>query len=602
MSSFLLRLIVCSLVLIPFTGLLLIIKRIFRNKLSAGIQYALWSLFFVIMAFPFLPANFTIQFPTLPFHVSFDPNTSANTLFQPNTAFQTISFPTEKLKDFAVSSSQSGSLSFENLILMVWAVGVFIMLIAAVRSWLLFRRLQASAMPVQNQQVIEIFHSCCEELSIKKNIPFYSTAFLKSPICAGIFQPKIYLPIRLISDAPKQDLRFMLLHELAHCRQRDHFYHLFFNLARIFYWFHPLVWFALREIRCDREIACDSAVLRLLTSKERKSYGNTLIQFAQNLSMFSFAAGIGSPVKQLKRRIINIAAFESTTKRKKLFGFMIYSLLFLVFVGCTPLLSISAAKNNDADYDSEFNIDSESLDLSKEMKGYEGSFVLYDEQKDQWTIYQEENAHQRISPASTYKIYDALIALESGIITPEDSHIAWDGTSYPFEEWEQNQTLQTAMKSSVNWYFQNLDAHIGRSKLQTYLKKIHYGNQSIGTDLSSYWFDGELKISPIEQVNLMIALHHNDFDFHEKNLHAVQQSLALSTSGQTALYGKTGTIMEEGKNTSGWFVGYIEISDYTYYFAINIRGKDHASGSQAAKIAEEVLVKLIPSFYRIGEI
>nr|WP_300325128.1 BlaR1 family beta-lactam sensor/signal transducer [uncultured Anaerostipes sp.] len=595
MSSFLLRLIVCSLVLIPFTGLLLIIKRIFHKKLSADIQYALWSLFFVILAFPFFPANFTIQLPALPFHASLGPNASANTLFRSNTASRTISLSTEKIKDFAVSSSPSGSFSFEDLFLVVWVAGVFIMLIAAVRSWLLFRRLQASAMPVQNQQVLEIFHSCCRELSIKKKIPFYSTAFLNSPICAGIFQPKIYFPIRLISDGSKQDLRFMLLHELAHCRQRDHFCHLFFNLARIFYWFHPLVWFALREIRCDREIACDSVVLRLLTSKERKSYGNTLIQFAQNLSMFSFAAGIGSPVKQLKRRIINIAAFESTTNQKKLFGFMIYSFVFLVFVGCTPLLSISASEDNDMDYDSESNIDSESLDLSEEMKGYEGSFVLYDEQKDQWKIYQEEKAHQRISPASTYKIYDALFALESGIITPEDSHIAWNGTSYPFEEWEQDQTLQTAMKSSVNWYFQDLDAHIGRSKLQTYLKKIHYGNQSIGTDLSSYWLDGELKISPMEQVNLMIALHHNDFGFHEKNLYAVKQSLALSASGQTALYGKTGTIMEEGKNTSGWFVGYVEVSGHTYYFAANIQGKNHASGSQAAKITETVLAKLIPS-------
>ena len=595
MSSFLLRLIVCSLVLIPFTGLLLIIKRIFHKKLSADIQYALWSLFFVILAFPFFPANFTIQLPALPFHASLGPNASANTLFRSNTASRTISLSTEKIKDFAVSSSPSGSFSFEDLFLVVWVAGVFIMLIAAVRSWLLFRRLQASAMPVQNQQVLEIFHSCCRELSIKKKIPFYSTAFLNSPICAGIFQPKIYFPIRLISDGSKQDLRLMLLHELAHCRQRDHFCHLFFNLARIFYWFHPLVWFALREIRCDREIACDSVVLRLLTSKERKSYGNTLIQFAQNLSMFSFAAGIGSPVKQLKRRIINIAAFESTTNQKKLFGFMIYSFVFLVFVGCTPLLSISASEDNDMDYDSESNIDSESLDLSEEMKGYEGSFVLYDEQKDQWKIYQEEKAHQRISPASTYKIYDALFALESGIITPEDSHIAWNGTSYPFEEWEQDQTLQTAMKSSVNWYFQDLDAHIGRSKLQTYLKKIHYGNQSIGTDLSSYWLDGELKISPMEQVNLMIALHHNDFGFHEKNLYAVKQSLALSASGQTALYGKTGTIMEEGKNTSGWFVGYVEVSGHTYYFAANIQGKNHASGSQAAKITETVLAKLIPS-------
>lgn len=119
----------------------------------------------------------------------------------------------------------------------------------------------------------------------------------------------------------------------------------------------------------------------------------------------------------------------------------------------------------------------------------------------------------RVAPNSTYKLYSALFGLENNIITPANSLIRWNGESYPFEAWNKDQTLQSAMTSSVNWYFQSIDEQLGSSAVQNYLRNIGYGNEDLSGDFSSYWMESSLKISPVEQVELLTKLYNNDFGF-----------------------------------------------------------------------------------------
>lgn len=78
----------------------------------------------------------------------------------------------------------------------------------------------------------------------EKPVPVYSTAFLKSPVITGLFFPRIYVPIHLISDFNSVDMRYMLLHELQHYKHKDAFGNHLMNLAGILYWFNPFVWSA----------------------------------------------------------------------------------------------------------------------------------------------------------------------------------------------------------------------------------------------------------------------------------------------------------------------------------------------------------------------
>ena len=132
-----------------------------------------------------------------------------------------------------------------------------------------------------------------------------------------------------------------------------------------------------------------------------------------------------------------------------------------------------------------------------------------------------EHATLRVAPTSTYKIYDALFGLEEEIITPETSFIAWNGETYPFEAWNAAQTLQSAMNSSVNWYFESVDEQLGAAKISNYIEEIGYGNENISGDFSTYWMESSLKISPIEQVELLSRLQNNSLGFSPENINAV---------------------------------------------------------------------------------
>ena len=98
-----------------------------------------------------------------------------------------------------------------------------------------------------------------------------------------------------------------------------------------------------------------------------------------------------------------------------------------------------------------------------------------------------EHATLRVAPNSTYKIYDALFGLEEGVITPENSTIKWNGENYPFEAWNADQNLQSAMNASVNWYFQAIDEQLDPSDVSNYIHKIGYGNENLSGDFFSYW-------------------------------------------------------------------------------------------------------------------
>ena len=108
-------------------------------------------------------------------------------------------------------------------------------------------------------------------MKITRNIPIYSTAFLKTPIITGIFKTRIYMPIHLISDHQKTDVRYILLHELQHYKHKDSLANYLMFLTAILYWFNPIVWYALKEMRNDREIACDTSVLKCLMNAIMKN-------------------------------------------------------------------------------------------------------------------------------------------------------------------------------------------------------------------------------------------------------------------------------------------------------------------------------------------
>ena len=591
MADFMIRFLICNVFISGIIGILLIAKRIFKNNLSSRMQYNLWFLLLGLLTVPFIPFRF-IGFPQILSWLSClrSPSASGTGTAMRETVGINPTGNADWMNDFTLSVNSETPSITGYILFGIWIVGILTMIILVIKSSLRLRTLEKSALPLQHPEVRRLYHRCLEEMGIHRNIPVYSTAFLKSPIIVGLLKPCIYLPIHLISDYNESDMRYMLLHELQHYKHKDAVASYLMNLAGVIYWFNPLVWYALKEMRNDREVACDTSVLKMLEEDAYEDYGNTLINFAEKVSLtpFPFAAGLGGNMEQMKRRIINIASYEKPTFMKRIKGITAFMLTAVLLLGFAPFISTYAADGSHY----QWNSSSENVtyvDLSTYFGEYEGSFVLYDLENDAWSIHDKEHATLRVAPNSTYKIYDALFGLEEGVITPENSFIAWNGESYPFEAWNADQTLQSAMNSSVNWYFQTVDEQLGASDVYSYIQEIGYGNENMSGDFSTYWMESSLEISPIEQVELLTKLQDNSFGFAPENINAVKDAICLSSSDAGTFYGKTGTGRVDGQDVNGWFVGFVETADNTYFFATNIGADSDATGGNATEITMSIL-------------
>ena len=255
MANFMIRFLLCNVFISGIVGILLIAKWVFRNNLSSRMQYNLWLLLLGLLAVPFIPFRL-ISFPQIFSWLSSVRNSSASHAdVGANNVMDTgLSGTTNWMNDFALSVNKDTPSVTGYILLGIWIVGMLAMMILVIKSSLRLRIIKRSALPLQNPEVRRLYNKCLNEMKITRNIPVYSTAFLKSPIIVGFLKPCIYLPIHLISDYHESDMRYMLLHELQHYRHKDAIANYLMNFAGVLYWFNPFVWFALREMRNDREV------------------------------------------------------------------------------------------------------------------------------------------------------------------------------------------------------------------------------------------------------------------------------------------------------------------------------------------------------------
>ena len=625
MTSIALHFMICNLFIALCILVITALKHLFKNHLSARIAYRLWYVLFIFMALPFIPVRLPGIFRASARIPDFQALPSA--LGQGNeTAHKIMNTSQGWMNDFTVSVGQKTPAMLGTLCLVIWLTGIFFMLIFHLKARRKLFLMKQSAIRIKDPSLRKLYDQCCAELGITKKPELFRTSILKSPVMSGVIRPSIYLPAHLLCDmrqshAPSSPaLRHMLLHELVHYKQKDALTNGLINLFHLLYWSNPAVWFAVNEVRNDREIACDAAVLKVLGEKNAFDYGNTLLNLAEKISMdiFSSVSGMSGNMRQMTRRIRHIAAYRRPTRTMAIKSACIGLATAALLLSLSPALAANAlyhdfapAQGNQISSGRRDNGQPSSLytesaaiadiDLSSYFKDISGSFVLYDLSADTWQIYNKADAFARKSPDSTYKIYAALFALDAGLITPENSELTWDGEIRTFDAWNKNQDLNSAMENSVNWYFQALEEQMGKAVVQQYIDEINYGNRNLNGDFPSCWLESSLEISPAEQVALLkeifsgetseedTAIRHSFSDAH---IQTVKNALCLYNIPGGAIYGKTGTGNINDHNVNGWFVGFTESYGRTCFFATHIEGSDDVSGSRAAEITQAILSDL----------
>lgn len=235
------------------------------------------------------------------------------------------------------------------------------------------------------------------------------------------------------------------------------------------------------------------------------------------------------------------------------------------------------------------------VDLSEFFVGVDSAdatFVVLKAAAGEIIRHNPARAQRRFVPASTFKIPNSLIALETNSASGPDHLIQWDSTGpraggFWASSWSQDHTLRSALRNSVIWYYQVLARDIGADRMQRYLDQFDYGNRNMGGGLDQFWLHGDLRISPDEQVQFLKRMYDGDIGLSDRSTRIVRDILVLDASQADRLSGKTGTANVTATRTLAWLVGYVERQADTWFFALNLEGEEVWArwGNPAARLA-----------------
>lgn len=201
----------------------------------------------------------------------------------------------------------------------------------------------------------------------------------------------------------------------------------------------------------------------------------------------------------------------------------------------------------------------------------DGCFSMFDNATGGVTVYNITLDTQRFLPASTFKIVNSLIGIETGKITDEKMVIPWDGVLRSNKDWNQDLSMEQAFKLSSVPYFQEVARRIGKDTMQQWIDTLKYGNTVISGPIDSFWLNNTLKISPDEQLGLLKKLYFDQLPFQKRSQQIVRDVMLMENNTQYKFSYKTGAGYNESQDLIGWVAGWIEENRHVYFFVTLIK-------------------------------
>jgi len=204
-----------------------------------------------------------------------------------------------------------------------------------------------------------------------------------------------------------------------------------------------------------------------------------------------------------------------------------------------------------------------------EEQGVAGTFVLHELAGDRTTTVNGERAARRYIPASTFKIANSIIALETGVVQDENEVIPYGGRPQPFKAWERDMSMREAIAASSVPIYQEIARRVGLERYRDWLARLDYGNRQTGAVLETFWLDGPLQITALEQARFVAALAQQRLPVSARSQRIVRDILRLEASHSRGLYGKTGWCSSTTPQ-HGWWTGWVERGEDRFVFALNM--------------------------------
>ncbi len=329
--------------------ILLLEKRLLKDKVSRQWQYYIWMIVILRLLLPFGPEvnmlgkvyqvvdravsreaslfrqPLSSNIPSGDFTPVIEDNGSVNSLSEDVTTVH----PLQDIVSLLM-----------NHIWLIWLMVALVLLIRKITIYQGFiRYIYVGMVPISDIEILNRLSIAAEQSGIKKPIELCVNPLISSPLLIGFFHPCIVLPDEDISE---KDFQYIVLHELIHYKRRDMFYKWLVQVTVCLHWFNPLVHFMSREINRACEFSCDEAVLAKIECGSAQDYGNTLLNAMAAVERYKkdFGAVTLSGNKQLLReRLVVIMSFKKRSMRTRLLtGVLTLCIVFVAaFVGVYPV-------------------------------------------------------------------------------------------------------------------------------------------------------------------------------------------------------------------------------------------------------------------------
>ncbi|MFZ8238544.1 beta-lactam sensor/signal transducer BlaR1 [Staphylococcus aureus] len=577
------KLLIMSIVSFCFIFLLLLFFRyILKRYFNYMLNYKVWYLTLLAGLIPFIPIKFSFfkfnnlnnQEPTVESN-SHNLNPNINT--------------TKPVHEFTTDIHKFNWDSIDNICTVIWIVLVIILSFKFLNSLLYLKYLKKQSLYLNEKEKDKI-NKILFNHQYKRNIVIRKAESIHSPITFWYGKYIILIPSLYFKSINDKKLKYIILHEYAHAKNRDTLHLIIFHIFSIAMSYNPLIQIVKRKMIHDNEVEADRFALNNINKNEFKSYAEAIMDSVLKTSFFNkniLSHSFNGKKSLLKRRLINIKE-GNLKKQSKLI--LIFICIFTFFIMIIQSQFLMGQSLTDYNYKKPLQSDYQILDESKNFGSNSGSFVMYSMKKDKYYIYNEKESRKRYSPDSTYKIYLALFGLDRHIISDKNSRMSWNHNHYPFDSWNKDQDLNTAIQNSVNWYFERISNQLSKNYTSDQLKQLNYGNKNLGS-YKAYWLEDSLKISNLEQVIVLKNMMEQNNHFSKNEKKQLSSSLLIRKNENYELYGKTGTGIVNGKYNNGWFVGYVITNHDKYYFSTHL-SDEKASGENAKFINEKILKEM----------
>ncbi|ROR23923.1 beta-lactamase class D [Mobilisporobacter senegalensis] len=234
------------------------------------------------------------------------------------------------------------------------------------------------------------------------------------------------------------------------------------------------------------------------------------------------------------------------------------------------------------------------VNFSESFQDINGCAYFYDENDNRYDIYNSKLTKEQISPYSSFKIISTLMGLDAGVIQSKQSTMGYNGENYWNEDWNKNLNLEEAFKTSCVWYFEKVVDGLSKDYVQKILESLEYGNNDLSTWTATghndFWLDASLKISPEEQIEVLVKIFNYKTSFSKEHINLLKEIMLVKSDQEYKIYGKTGSAKVE----NGWFVGFFEKNDRKVYFAVRL---DEEFLELPGPKAKEITFDIIKQYY-----